>query len=176
MVPYKNAQAQIYSKRTEETLSQPAKDFRDAFIREYLKDFRADHALARVGFVGATNTLKSRGTKLLKEPYVQSRLDLALRTVSPTDVVTRGQVMGALWKEANDPENSGSERIAALGHVGKMLGMGREEDKDDTPSGVMLVPVFDDWAAQAANSQALLKGRIGDAPLIVEAAYTEAAA
>lgn len=153
--------AVMITSRTAEQLHEADKIYRDAFVREYIKDFNGCLALARIGFTG-TNAGK-RASQLLREPYVAQRLDTLLRQLRPEDVVTRGQVMAKMWKEANDPNNEGSVRVAATAHVAKMLGMDKSATTD-TPavaSNVMLIPVTsaEDWSQSAATAQQVLKQR-----------------
>lgn len=156
----KSHTAQLYESRTAETLCESAKILRDAFCREYIKDFNGRKAMSRLGFAH-TDTLRQRASQFLREPYVQQQLDKLLRQLRPEDVVTRGQVMAAMWKEANDYGNEGGVRVSALAHLARMLGMdkGKEEKSSETPIGVMLVPVIsiDEWSTSAAAAQALLK-------------------
>lgn len=158
--------SRIYDHRTEDNLKEHAKLFRQAFVREYIKDYHAAMALARCGHEGSVTTLRNRSSQLLREPYVQCLLDEMVRTLRPEDVVTRQQVMSRMWAEANDPCNTGGERIVACAHVGKMLGMYQDnkEENNQTPIGVMLIPVMDvkDWSASAAQAQALLKRNAAD--------------
>ncbi len=136
--------------------------YRDAFVREYIKDFNAKNAMHRLGVEHPT-TARNQGGKLLREKYVLQRLDETVRQLQPTDIVSRGQVMSAMWKEANDPLNTGSERISAIAHCAKMLGMDRTKTEEDTtlPMNVMMIPVMnvEDWAASAIAAQELLKAR-----------------
>jgi Terminase small subunit len=149
--------------RTEETLEQAEKDYRDAFVREYLIDFRGDLALVRIGCTDIKK-LKQRAYILLHETYVRNEITRRLREISPEDVVKRGQVMAKLWEEANDPCNEGSTRVKATAHIAKMLGMmqNAEAAPRSTP-GVMMVPVMslEDWQQAAQIAQQALKTNVG---------------
>jgi hypothetical protein len=166
--PYKKGKVRttdiLYENRTAETLSLSARIFRDAFIREYIKDFNATKSLIRLGCENH-KAASVQGCQLLREPYVAKKLDETIRQLQPTDVVTRQQVMAGLWEEANSPKNYGDTRVRALAHIGKMLGMGREENQQNTSSGVMLVPMTasDDWGKIAAAAQAILKSGVAPA-------------
>ena len=153
---------ELYNSRTDATLSEAAKIYRDAFCREYIKDFNAIAALARIGC--RIKSLRTRAGQLLREPYVANKIDELVRRLRPEDVVTRQQVMARMWLEANDDGNSSIARVAATAHVGKMLGMFKTDDSEDTKTvqtGVMMIPVVsvDDWASSAATAQALLKSQ-----------------
>lgn len=151
---------ELYSSRTDATLSVADKTYRDAFCREYIKDFNATAALARIGC--RIKNLRTRASHLLREPYVANKIDELVRRLQPMDVVTRQQVMAQMWKEANDERNFGLARVTACAHVGKMLGMYKAEDEVErhaAPVGVMMIPVMSvtDWQSSAATAQALLK-------------------
>jgi hypothetical protein len=153
---------QLHLGRTAETLSEAAKIFRDAFVREYVKDFKGDQALFRLGYSNQT-TAVSRAYTMLREPYVAQRLDEVIRQMRPEDVVQRQQVLSAMWKEANDEYNEDSTRVAALAHCAKMLGMMNQKEETHTaPIGVMLVPMIavEDWKQTAVTSQAMLKRQV----------------
>src|SRR6476620_5118718 len=144
----------LYAGRTADKLSLSAKIYRDAFVREYIKDFDGRGAVIRLG--GTHSTAKTRACQLLREPYVATLLDDTIRKLQPTDIVTRGQVMAKMWDLANTAEESGA-RVTACANVAKMLGMDRvKEEENQAPIGVMLVPMMSvsDWAASAAVAQA----------------------
>lgn len=147
--------------RTADTLREADKIYRDNFVREYIKDFNGSAAMCRMGFTGQGPG--ARATKLLREPYVAQRLDELLRQLRPEDVVTRGQVMAAMWKEANHPFNDGSTRVAALAHIAKMLGMDKPavDTTNQVASNVMIIPVASvgDWEQSAQTAQSVLKQR-----------------
>ena len=161
----KSNTAIMFEQRTEQTLTESAKIFRDAFVRSYVLDYRGDLALFRLGFEGDAKSARQRASRLLTEQYVSSRLAELVRQLQPSDVVTRGQVMSALWKEANNAFEDGV-RVQALAHLGKMLGMmdSASNTPNSMPMGVMVIPMIDAsaWSANAQNSQLLLKQRAGD--------------
>lgn len=151
---------QVYSERTDETLSVQSKTYRDAFCREYIKDFCSSKALARIGCT--YKNLTARGSQLLREPYVANRIDQLVRQLQVADVVQRQQVMARMWQLANDEKAASVAQVAACAHVGKMLGMFKEEKaetENTIPIGVMMIPVLsvDDWQATATTAQAVLK-------------------
>lgn len=150
----------LLSGRTEETLDEKDKIIRDAFCLEYIKDFNGKHAMARIG-VTNPRTQNSKSCIWLREPYVQKRIRELVRDLKETDVVQRNEVLARLWKEANDDDNEGSVRVAALAHIGKMLGMRPEKDSDNTPKlpqNVLLMPIvnLEQWASQSAVMQTQL--------------------
>lgn len=153
---------QVLAARTGENLPSDAKSFRDAFVLEYIKDFNATAALMRLGVGNVANTqhIRNKACQLRREPYVSARIDELLKQLKPTDIVSRNQVLAALWKEANDEDNPGKTRVSALAHLANVLGMTRQkEDTNPQPVGVMVIPMTpqDDWATIAANSQKALK-------------------
>lgn len=154
---------ELYDSRTDESLDEKAKIYRDAFCREYIKDFHGSKALFRLGYTNAKSA-PTRACQLLREPYVANRIHELVRQLQPTDIVTRGQVMAKLWEEANDYSNEGGVRVQATAHIAKMLGMmDKAKDESDAPSvGVMFVPCSgspQEWEAAASMAQGMLKQR-----------------
>lgn len=145
--------------RTADNLSESARVFRDAFIREYIVDYNGKAALARCGIENPV-TAGVRASQLLREPYVAARLSALVRELRPVDVVTRGQVMSAMWKEANTAFLC-SSRVAALAHLAKMLGMMESAEAPAGPIAVMFIPSTSpaDWAIAAPAAQAMLKAK-----------------
>lgn len=158
--PGESFTASVIEARTGANLRESAKAFRDAFCREYIKDFSGPSAMVRCGYQGPRTSANTRSCNLLREPYVANKIDELIRQLKPEDIVTRQQVMALMWKEANDQHNPGKVRVAALAHVATMLGMTRpKEDTGSQPIGVLLIPMVagDDWALLAAASQKALK-------------------
>ena len=149
----------------QDTLSQDARAYREAFCRQYVVDFCAYKALIRTGFIGKSP--KARASQIMREPYVANRIVELVNERAETDIVKRNQVMAKFWEEANDPDNASVARVSALAHIAKMLGMflGKGEDADkesENPTGVMGIPLVrvEDWANSAASMQANLKSGI----------------
>lgn len=151
--------------RTAENLDENSKMYRDAFVRSYIIDFNGPNAVYRLGYTGEKKNAYTKASTLLREPYVAQELARVTREIRPEDVVTRGQIMMGLLKEANREDNEGGTRVNAWAHLAKMTGLlnggGKGED-DGAPKmalGVMLVPVLDmnDWASACAIAQASLK-------------------
>ena len=156
--------------RTEHNLSATELVRRDAFIKEYVKDFSGKNAMLRIGYHNPKHASQV-AKDLLKEPYVQQKLDEVVRKLEWTDIVSRQQVMALMWKEANNPINEGGVRVAAIAHIAKMLGMfqGKGEDAGNLmPVGVMMIPVMaaSDWEHSAATAQAMLRNNATSPPVI----------
>lgn len=155
-----------YAARTEETLSETAKVYRDAFCREYIKDFNATQAVIRLG-APDKQSATTKGSILLAEGYVANQIYQLVRQLRPDDVVSRQQVMARMWLEANSDSNEGATRVKALAHLAKMLGMMEEKKETSTvSSGVMLVPLVDvaEWQQSATIAQDLLKREVAAVP------------
>jgi hypothetical protein len=161
----------LYNSRTDATLTEARKIYRDAFCREYIKDFNGKNALIRIGCLYKGHALSTFASNLIREPYVANRIDFLVRSLKPEDVVTRQEVMAKMWALANDPMSASIAKVAACAHVGKMLGMFKTEDKESGAGeaiGVMMVPMLatDDWQSSARTAQALLKSAArGETPV-----------
>ena len=139
------------------TLTHEERVFRDAFVRSYIQDFNGKNAAIRIGIPALLASAKA--AVLLREVYVRVKLMDTVRTLQPSDVVTRGQVMAHMWHLANNAWDD-SAKVAATAHVAKMLGMDRAEEKtSEAPANVMFVPVMSiqDWQATALTAQQVLK-------------------
>lgn len=160
-----------YMSRTAEALSEKELLYRDAFVKEYIKDFHGKNSMLRIGYGGDPKHASQVAKNLLLEPYVQQKLDEVVRKLEPLDIVTRQQCMLTMWKEANNQQNEGGVRVAALAHVAKMLGMfqNKGEAADGAmPIGVMLIPCMavSDWEASAATAQAMLRNGASSPPVV----------
>jgi hypothetical protein len=157
---------ELVASRTEDNLAPGEIAFRDAFVQEYLVDFRGDLALSRIGVQGYSPArLRVRAYQLLREPYIAKEVSRRVREIRPQDVVRRGQVMSKLWEEANDTNNEGGTRVSATAHIAKMLGMDKDTTAPNYMGGVMMVPVtsLSEWEEMAASSQAALKLQVRNA-------------
>lgn len=150
---------ELYDSRTDATLNEAAKIFRDAFCVQYVIDFRGDLAVIRCGH-NNPKTAKVRSSQLLREPYVANKINELVRQLKPEDIVTRQQVMAKMWEEANNTGNQCSTRVAATKHIATMLGMMKQTDTHEVqPMGVMLIPAMtmEEWKQNAAITQQILK-------------------
>lgn len=150
--------------RTEENLSESAKLKRDRFIVEYLKDFNQTRAATRAGF--AARSAAKKGSELIREPYVQQKIQEKLDELEEDAIVTRKHVMVGLVREAN-LEGRGSVHIArvnAWGKLAKILGMEiQKTENTHRISGVMEVPMaksIAEWEGYATGSQQQLKDEV----------------
>lgn len=155
------------SSKDPDTLSVEEKAWRDRFVLEYVKDFNGTQAMVRCGHTNP-NTARTQASLLLREPYVARALDIFIRKCEVDAVVTRQQVLAALWREANAPSNFEGVRVTALSKIATMLGMDKApkqngEDVTAKQLGIMLVPVMNvaDWQSSALQTQADLKSRAG---------------
>lgn len=133
--------------------------FFEAFVDQYIKDFDGHKAMSRLGYAKVAS---SGYTKFIDNPYVQALIFDKLRGAKAEDLVSRNEVMLALWREGHKETNSGSERIAALTQVSKMLGA---DLSAPTPVvNVMVVPGLDmnAWLAEASSTQQQLKASVVD--------------
>jgi hypothetical protein len=164
------ARESLFNSRRAEYLNATAKDYRDAFVKSYLIDFKPTNAIIRIGHQNYKTATRA-AQDLLHEPYVRCRIEEHLKQMRPEEVVSRTQVMAALWKEANTSGNLCSTRVAALAHIAKMLGMfmGDKQNGDgnnvNVNVAVMMVPATtpEDWAIAAPAAQAALKERASHA-------------
>jgi len=106
-------------------LSEPERQFRDAFVREYLKDYNAVAAALRMGFSGTY--AHDYAKKLMFEPYVQQQITAAEEAEDYTkDPETqRRQIFKLLKREAtfSGAGSTHSARVAALSKLSSFLGM-----------------------------------------------------
>lgn len=135
---------------------------RQVFVAEFAKDWNVSAAILRMGLNYAQPA--ATGAKWLGEPYTQYLLDKYIREAGDEALITRGQIIVGLIREANSHglDSSGASRVSALGKLSKILGM--EIDRTETDirvsGGLLLVPVAanaDDWERNAAESQRQLK-------------------
>lgn len=143
-------------------VSEKVKAVRRAFVAEFVKDFNGTAALARLGFNYSQPAVTAN--MWLKEPFTQYVLDQYIRTAEDEALVTRGEIIASLKREANSYglDSSGASRVSALGKLAKILGLeiDRSEVKVAVAGGIMLVPMAataDEWERNAARAQAELK-------------------
>ena len=157
--------SQKIAKRTEDKMTPKMKLRRDRFVQEYIVDFNGTLAALRIGIPAASAS--KQASELLREPYVQKKLQEYILLVEEDVLVDRKRVLAGLVKEANwyGMDSSHSARVQAYGKLAKILGMEIENIKQDVTvrGGVMIVPVHADinsWEQQAAQSQKQLKQEV----------------
>lgn len=149
-------------------LSPEYKKRREAFAREYIKDFNAVQAGMRMGM--SFETANGNAHRMLNDPYVHHCLEHLRSALDEAAIVSRADVLLGLVKEANFDHpllSTHSARISAWKQLSKVLGM--EVNKLEvsgslaTQGGVMRVPAVpsvDKWEEGAAASQAELKAKV----------------
>ncbi len=139
------------------------KELRDAFIKEYMRDFSAINAAIRCGHLKPV--AEQIAERYMGEPYVareiQDRIDaLDLDPDGIGHATMKRQVIVGLKTQANyhGQDSSHAARINALNTTAKLLGMEPEKKtsiKVNT-SGVMTVPgiaSISEWEQEATASQ-----------------------
>lgn len=135
---------------------------RRLFVAEYVKDFNGAAAIMRLGY----QVFEPRvvAGQWLREPYTQYILDKFIREAEDVALVTRGEILAGLKREANSYglDSSGASRVSALGKLAKILGIEitKIEGEVKAVGGVMLVPLGgnpEEWEKNAAKSQSDLK-------------------
>ncbi len=161
------AKHEKFAAMTEEEIPLKKKLFLDKFIYEYVHDFNSSMAWIRAG--GAPNSATSRGPESLKTGYVQTQLRILAEKLDEEQLVTRGEVILGIKKEAHyfGEDGSSSARVRAWGMLAKIKGMDVPkpiEPQDEGPrGGVMEVPMAAtvvEWAEVAAASQLALKNDV----------------
>lgn len=156
-----------FAKMTEENLPLKKKMFLDRFVYEYLHDFNSSMAFIRAGGTAAHAT--TGGPESLRTAYVQTQLRNVTEMVDEEKLVTRGEVIMGIKKEAHyfGDDGSSSARVRAWGMLAKIKGMdvpkAPELVNDLPPGGVMEVPMIAspaEWAEQAVESQLALKNDV----------------
>lgn len=151
--------------RTEEALTPEQRELYQDFAVEYLFDFNAPLALIRAG--GKPKSAAVRGPQMLRTPYVQQLIKLAMDSLEEENLVTRKQIIMGLWREANDQNEgaSGGARVRALMGLARIKQMDVKvvETKATVQHNVMHVPMAvdnDSWAQAAEQSQQALKSDV----------------
>lgn len=154
-------------KATEENISLKKKMFLDRFVFEYLHDFNSSMAYIRAG--GTVDHATTGGPESLRTAYVQTQLRIVSETLEHEKLVTCGEVMMGIKKEANyyGEDGSSSARVRAWGMLAKIKGMDvpkpPEPEGNQHPGGVMHVPLAAtdvEWQEVAAQSQLQLKADV----------------
>ena len=95
------------------------------FCEEFMVDGNGSQAAVRAGY--SPKGAKERAAVLLKDEVVQGYLEELRSRLTAAHNVTTDYVMVGLKREAEDADNQGSTRVAALAHIGKILGMFTEK-------------------------------------------------
>lgn len=150
-----------------ETMADGIKFARQAFVREYMKDFCGTAAILRLGYTYAQPAKVARDW--LNEPYTQYYLQEMLDKAEANDLFSRSQVVAGLAKEATAPDkafvSNSTTRIAALRALAKIKGMEitRTEGTLSVSGGVMAVPLaksVEEWEAVTVQAQEKLKAEV----------------
>lgn len=129
----------------EENINDKRRNLRISKVaKEYIIDFDLVKAVARAGC--DWNLCK----RLEKDPTFIATVQELIDTIDPDIVVSRQQLLMQLKREAYDPANRGSERIAALGMLAKLLGM---ELQTDSAKAANAAPVVNITLTQAPNAK-----------------------
>lgn len=142
-------------RRTGANMSEAAQLRRYKFAAHYIKTTSASAAAQFAGF----SSPAIKGSKLLKEPYVQNLIQNLLNALDQDAIMSQNEILFRFKEEAHDMENSSAgARVSALAHIAKIRGMmiDRSESKVTHDGGVMVVPPVespDDWGKRAAQSQ-----------------------
>ena len=136
-----------------------------AFVVQFLKDF--DHCAAALRMGYPEGSAADTGWRMLHNPYVQLRVDELVRKSETTSIVTAGQIVAGLLKEANKPDtvkngcvmSNSPSRISAWKELAKIMGLliPKEPEAAKVVRYVMHVPAPFDWERGARESQKQLK-------------------
>jgi phage terminase small subunit len=94
-----------------------------AFVAEYLVDMSAAEAARRAGY--SSKTARSIAHELLGKPHIQDAVREAMEQRAERMGVTQDDVVMGLLAETKGDTHAG--RIAAWAHLGKHLGMFKEQ-------------------------------------------------
>lgn len=161
------AREEKFANMTEETISLKKKVFLDRFVFEYLHDFNSSMAYIRAG--GASSHATTGGPESLRTAYVQTQLRQVTEMMDVEKLVTAGEILMGLKREANHYGDDGSSasRVRAWGMLAKIKGMDQPKPPPDEgdkgpKGGVMEIPAYTDvqWTEMAAQAQAQLKNDV----------------
>jgi len=146
---------------------------REAFIREFVKDWSVKNAAIRAGI--SPQSASKQGSELMNERYVQLRINEYIEELDEDTLIDRKKVIIGLMKEATNfgPGGSSNARVSAWKTLGKYLGMEiTNVNVDVTHKGnVMIIPGTqsdghvidaDEWSSTASQSQQQLKSTVRD--------------
>lgn len=135
----------------------------ERFLTEYVKDFCFVRAAVRFG-CSTPRYARKVGEEMAKHPYFQKALHRTVRTMQEKAIVTRSQIIAALWREANDQglDSDSSSRTRALCQLSKISGMEITRIEGDVKhtSKVIVIPAglnLDEWQAAATLQQQQIK-------------------
>lgn len=154
------------ARATEENLPLKKKMFLDRFVFEYLHDFNASMAYIRAG--GTIDHSTTGGAESLRTAYVQNQIRMVTEQLEEEKLVTRGEIIMGIKKEAHHhgDDGSSSARVRAWGLLAKIKGMEaptKVEAEVIHKGGVMEVPMVAtevEWQDVAAQSQLQLKNDV----------------
>ena len=96
------------------------------FVDEYMIDLNATQAAIRAGY--SAKTAYSQGQRLLNHVELEGVIQATMVQVSKRVEVTVDDVVASLWAEAQGrADSTAGSRVAALGLLGKHLGMDRKD-------------------------------------------------
>ena len=97
------------------------------FIDEYLIDLNATQAAIRAGY--SEHTAKEMGCENLTKPNIKNAIDERLAQKQTESIVSREMVLRGLLDEAKQmgDGSSHSARVGAWAHLGKHLGMFKDQ-------------------------------------------------
>lgn len=135
---------------------------RQAFAREYLKDFNATQAVLRMGYKYGRTTASTKGSQWLNDAYTQHYIAELIEKADEKTIVSRNRVLAGLLRESEyfGEDGGAASRISALRSLAKILGMEitKIEGNMTIGGGVMAIPLSgspEEWekAAQVAQEQ-----------------------
>ncbi len=105
---------------------------RQRFVDEYLIDMNASQAAIRAGY--SCHRANQRGYFLVTNGDIKKEIDRKMTEKAEKLDISREKILSLLMEEALNSENKGSERVAALSHLGRFtLGeLHRNENTDVT--------------------------------------------
>jgi len=110
------------------------------FVEEYLIDLNATQAAIRAGY--SERTARAIGSENLAKPYIADAISKAQKERSDNAKSDALWVIEKLEREAQDGENTGSERISALDKLGRHHGI---YERDNSQKGLGSLA---DWIAE----------------------------
>ena len=143
---------QKLAERTEDGITPTMKARRDAFVLEYLVDFKQTAAAIRMGT--PAGSAPQRASEYMHEPYVLQQIQLKLEEMEEAHIVTRNRILAGLLREAGfeAPGASHAARVNAWGKLAGILGMEVKKLELSTPEAVELhVTIGSDEAKPSAT-------------------------
>ena len=144
-------------------LLEPERRLMEKFCREYLKDLNGAAAVLRMGYKWKSG-YKQRAWTFLEQPYVQYYLSHLSAKLDEKSIITRGEIILGLKREANyfEADSTHSARISAFRTLAKILGMDLVKTDENEQAGVMVVPLggsVDEWEKNCVEAQEKLKAK-----------------